>query len=83
MKRKNYLSVFRKLENYAFGAAALKEEIERHKKEDKTPWSPSKAIGIRALYVYAIGATLMLIIGVMLLRGAQNIMSLFSKKRKR
>lgn len=57
-----------KLEEYAFGAAALREEIQRHKREDKQHWSPFKAIGIRLLFVYTFVATLVMVGWVILLK---------------
>ena len=49
------------VEEYAFGAAALKDEIIRHKKDDEKRWSIWKAIGIRLLYIYAVIGTLALV----------------------
>lgn len=49
-----------KLEEYAFGAVALKEEIKRHKREDKLPWNPIKAIWVCLLYIYLVMATFVL-----------------------
>ena len=48
------------VEEYAFGAVALRDEIKRHKEED-VPWSVGKAVGIRLLYIYALVATLVLV----------------------
>ena len=49
------------VEEYAFGAVALKNEMERHKANDKKRWSIWKAIGIRLLYVYAVIGTFVLV----------------------
>lgn len=51
-----------KVEQYAFGAVALREEIKRHKEAGEKPWRLFKAVGIRALYVYAIVAALLLVL---------------------
>lgn len=60
MKRNTRPPVSMKLEEYAFGAVALREEIKRHKKEDRLPWNPIKAIWIRLLYIYLLVATFVL-----------------------
>lgn len=49
------------VEEYAFGAVALRDEIKRHKEEDDVPWSVGKTVGIRLLYIYALVATLVLV----------------------
>lgn len=49
------------VEEYAFGAVALRDEIKRHKTEDKTRWSIWKNVAIRILYVYAIIVTFVLV----------------------
>lgn len=49
------------VEEYAFGAVALRDEIKRHKTEDKEQWSVLKNIAIRLLYVYAIIVTVVLV----------------------
>ena len=49
------------VEEYAFGAVALRDEIKRHKTEDTEQWSVLKNIAIRLLYVYAIIVTVVLV----------------------
>ena len=61
-----------KVEQYAFGAVALRNEIKRHKEEDKETWGIFKAIGIRVLYVYVIIATIVLVLWGSLLQGIQQ-----------
>ena len=36
--------------------------VKRHKEEDDAPWSMGKAVGIRLLYIYALMATLVLVV---------------------
>lgn len=50
-----------KLEEYAFGAVALREKLTRQQEEDKLLRNPIKAILIRLLYVYMVVVTFMLI----------------------
>ena len=61
------------LEEYAFGAVALKEEINRHKKEDENHWSIKKAVCIRLLYVYAVIGTFVLAVIGLILQGIQKL----------
>lgn len=68
MKHNTRLPVSWKLEEYAFGAVALREEIKRHKKEDWVPWNPIKAIWIRLLYIYMMMATFLLTTKLMLMQ---------------
>ena len=68
MKRDKKPPVSWKLEEYAFGAVALKEEIKRHKREDKFPWNPIKAIWIRLLYIYLLVATFVLAMILILMK---------------
>lgn len=68
MKHNARLPVSWKLEEYAFGAVALREEIKRHKKEDWVPWNPIKAIWIRLLYIYMMMATFLLTTKLMLMQ---------------
>ena len=49
------------VEEKAYGAVELREEIARHKREDTVRWSIWKSIGIRVLYVYAVLVTLVLV----------------------
>lgn len=56
------------LEEYAFGAVALKEEMNRHKN-----CSIKKAVCIRLLYVYAVTATLILAVIGLILQGIQKL----------
>ena len=54
------------VEEYAFGAAALRDEIKRHKATQKEKWSVFKSVGIRILYAYAVVATVLLVgIGIL------------------
>lgn len=62
-----------KVEQYAFGAVALREEIKRHKEAGEKPWCLFKAVGIRVVYVYAITATLILVLGGSLWQGIGKI----------
>ena len=62
MKKKSRVPISWKMEEYAFGAVALREEIARHKKEDSVRWSLAKEVGIRALFVYACIVTIVLVI---------------------
>ena len=67
MKNSRRIPFSWKLEEYVFGAAALRDEIKRHKREDDKPWNPIKAVGIRVLYVYAlITALCMIFLGLVL-----------------
>ena len=50
------------VEEYAFGAVALRDEIKRHKEEYDLHWSAGKAVGIRLLYIYALVVTLVLVV---------------------
>lgn len=73
MERNKKPPISWKLEEYAFGAAALREEIKRHKKEDHIPWNPVKAIWIRGLYIYAISTTVLLVIWIMLKNSMKSL----------
>lgn len=66
MRNRRRISFYRRAEEYAFGAAALKNEIRRHKEEDDEPWDLFKAVGIRALYAYAFIAALVLVMAGMI-----------------
>lgn len=61
------------VEEYAFGAVALRDEIKRHKEEDDAPWSMGKAVEIRLLYIYALIATLVLVAFGMIGNWLQNL----------
>ena len=49
------------VEEYAFGAVALREEIKRHKAAKGEHWSLLKNVGIRLLYAYAVVGTIVLV----------------------
>lgn len=60
--RRNKIPFSWKVEEYAFGAVALKNEIKRHREAEEEPWPLFKAVGIRALYVYTYAATIVLVV---------------------
>lgn len=78
MKRNTRPPASWKLEEYAFGAAALREEIKRHKREDKLPWNPIKAIWVRLLYIYLLVAAFVLTMILMLVQKSNRV----SKKKE-
>ena len=61
MKHKKKAPFSWKVEEYAFGAMALRDEIKRHKEAKEEHWSLFKNIGIRLLYAYAVMATVVLV----------------------
>ena len=61
MKKKRKVPFSWKVEEYAFGAVALRDEIKRHKEDDKEPWGLAKTVGIRLLYMYALIVALVFI----------------------
>lgn len=65
--------VFWKLEEYAFGAVALREEIKRQKRENNLLRNPIKVIWIRLLYGYMVVATFMLTIRQTLVQKKQDM----------
>ena len=76
MKMKSRTPISWKLEEYAFGAVALRDEMKRHKKEDSKRWSIFKAVGIRLLFAYAVTATLVIVIFI----SVQNALMSWVKK---
>lgn len=66
MKLKSRTPISWKLEEYAFGAVAIRDEMKRHKSEDNEHWSFFKTIGIILLFVYAVTATLVIAIIMMI-----------------
>lgn len=62
-----------KLEEYAFGAVALREEIKRQKREDKLLRNPIKVIWIRLLYIYMVVVAFMLTIRQTLVNKKQDM----------
>lgn len=73
MRMKTRTPLSWKLEEYAFGAVALHEEIRRHKNEDGNRWSIFKEIGIRILLIYAVLVTVVMVIFIMLKNIVINI----------
>ena len=67
------------MEEYAFGAVALKEEIKRHKETRGERWSIWKEVLIRLLYVYAVlGAIVLVTVGMI----SQIVKRFFDFRRK-
>lgn len=64
MKHKKKMPYSWRVEQYAFGAVDLRDQIKQHKEADEEPWGIFKAVWIRAAYVYLLSGTL-----VMVLRG--------------
>lgn len=62
-----------KLEEYAFGAVALREEIKRQKRENDLLRNPIKVIWIRLLYSYMVVATFVLTIQQIFVYKKQDI----------
>lgn len=68
------------IEEYAFGAVALRDEIDRHKKEDEKRWGLFKVIGMWLFYVYCLIMTFILAgIGVL----GQKIYWIKERKRSK
>lgn len=68
------------IEEYAFGAVALRDEIARHKREDGKRWGLFKAVGMRLFYVYCLIVTFILVgIGVL----SQKIYWIKERKRSK
>lgn len=54
------------VEEYAFRAVALRDEIDYHKREDERRWSMFKEVGMRLFYVYCLIVTFILVgIGIL------------------
>lgn len=62
-----------KLEECAFGAVALREEIKRQKREGKLLRNPIKVIWIRLLYIYMVVVASMLTIRQTLVNKKQDM----------
>lgn len=60
MKNRKRKPFFWNIEEFAFGAVYLRDEIKRHKEADEEPWGIFKAIGIRLVYVYALTVALVM-----------------------
>ena len=83
MKIKSRRPISWKLEQYVFGAAALRDEIIRHKREDKEHWNLFKEVGIRVLFIYAIFMTLVIMIGAVLKSGLSELLTELRKEKLR
>lgn len=71
---KNRVPFSWKVEQYAFGAVVLREEIKRHKETGEKPWGLLKAVGIRALYAYTMVATLLLVLAGSMWQGIGQLL---------
>lgn len=83
MKIKSRRLISWKLEQYVFGAAALRDEIRRHEREDKEHWNLFKEVGIRVLFIYAIFMTLVIMIGAVLKSGLSELLTELRKEKLR
>lgn len=65
-------------EKYTFGAIALREEIQRQKKEQGSIF---KALGLRLLYVYSFIVAILLIGIGLVWQGIGSIIVMFRRKK--
>lgn len=68
-----------KIEQYAFGAVDLRNQIKQHKEADEEPWGIFKAVGIRIAYVYLVSVTLVMVLGAIICQKIDQFMQQFKR----
>lgn len=79
MKNRKRKPFFWNIEPYAFAAADLGDQIRQHKETDEEPWGISKAIVIRAAYVYTLAVTLVMVLGAIICQKIEQFKERFKR----